>query len=221
LRDTYRHHGKSASIYVCADAQLLTHSKSSTISDNKETQNDHDPPCVSLLTSLAKDDEAHPVLVIHTPAGSSDTEYRHPLPYVGLSADFMYWTLWSNDPSHLSLQTYFNPKKPNLAKDFNVPSLHPILREDGGHDNFILTDDKDRIYVRNEMDGRLFWVRHKEIEELESVEDKVDFVICAPVHLDALRWSPCMIPITQPKTPSWQKCARSSLNTESSWIAPY
>jgi hypothetical protein len=38
-------------------------------------------------------------------------------------------------------------------------------------------DSKDRFYVWSECDGPLYWVRHAEIEELASVEDKVDFIL--------------------------------------------
>jgi hypothetical protein len=38
-------------------------------------------------------------------------------------------------------------------------------------------DSKDRFYVWRECDGPLYWVRHAEIEELASVEDKVDFIL--------------------------------------------
>jgi hypothetical protein len=75
------------------------------------------------------------------------------------------------------LPTYFDPDKPNLASDFQVPGLLPILREEGGFDRFILTDAKKRFYVLDEWDGRLFWVRHKEIEYFSIIEEQVDFVI--------------------------------------------
>jgi hypothetical protein len=55
--------------------------------------------------------------------------------------------------------------------------LRPILGEDGGRERFILTDKKDRFYVWDEWDGRLLWVRHVELEELETLEEKVDFVL--------------------------------------------
>ena len=100
------------------------------------------------------------------------------MPYVPLDSDYAHSVSWSNDPGHLALQTYFNPNKPNLGGDFLVHGLRPILREDEEPYRFILKDNKDRYYVWNEFDGRLFWVRHAELEEMTGLEDKVDFVLC-------------------------------------------
>jgi hypothetical protein len=38
-------------------------------------------------------------------------------------------------------------------------------------------DDKNHLYVWDEWDGRLFWARDKEIDELDTLEDEVLFVV--------------------------------------------
>jgi len=75
------------------------------------------------------------------------------------------------------LETYFLPTPPNLATDYNIKGLKPILRENDGFYRFILTDKQSRLYVWDE-DGYLFWVKDEELESLMSVEEKVDFVLC-------------------------------------------
>jgi hypothetical protein len=130
----------------------------------------------SSSTSSPDMDTEHPVLVVHKD-GPSDAQKDKALPYVQLDTDFAASLCWSNDPGQLALQTYFNPEKPSLGGDFQVDGLHPILLEDRGRGRFILMDSKDRFYVWSECDGPLYWVRHAEIEELASVEDKVDFIL--------------------------------------------
>jgi len=58
-----------------------------------------------------------------------------------------------------------------------VDDLRPILREDDGRERFILTDKQRRCYVWDEWDGCLLWVRHVELETLETWEEKVDFIL--------------------------------------------
>jgi hypothetical protein len=38
-------------------------------------------------------------------------------------------------------------------------------------------DGQDRFYVWSECDGPLYWVRRVEIEELATLQDKVEFIL--------------------------------------------
>jgi hypothetical protein len=38
-------------------------------------------------------------------------------------------------------------------------------------------DEQKRFYVWKEWDGRLLWVRHVEMEELDDLQEKVEFVL--------------------------------------------
>lgn len=192
-------------IQVCAHFPRLTHLQNYTGSDNEEEREYPSPPSLSSSISSSSDEDLHPIAVIHTAANSSDAEDIHGLPYVQLDSDYTNSLCWSNDPGQLSLQTYFDPDKPNLSSDFNVPGLSPILREYGGRHRFILKGSKGRFYVWNEWSGRLFWVRHKEIEELDSLEDKVNFVLCRLGGLEVEPVFHTYHPADDPKLPEMRE----------------
>ncbi|KAF2833279.1 hypothetical protein CC86DRAFT_399911 [Ophiobolus disseminans] len=133
-------------------------------------------PSSSTSSSAVEDD--HAVLVAKKADGlSCSTQNDNDLLCVPLEDDFVDSLCWSNDPGHLALETYFDPKKPSLAGDFQVDGLRPVIREDHDRHRFILMDNKNRFYVWTEWDGRLFWVRHAEIEHLTTVEEKVEFIL--------------------------------------------
>jgi len=106
------------------------------------------------------------------------------LPYLHLPTAYTQDLTWSNDPEDLALQTYFNPKKPNLGGSFGVKGLQPVLREKEGSHRFLLKDDQDRFYMYEEWDSFLYWVHSEELEELDTYQAKVDWILCELGGLD-------------------------------------
>jgi len=53
-----------------------------------------------------------------------------------------------------------------------------VLREKRGPHRFILVDSKDRFYMYEEWDGFLYWVKSKELEELVTYQEKVNWILC-------------------------------------------
>ena len=60
---------------------------------------------------------------------------------------------WSNNPNNFTLETYFNPKKSSLGRDYKIKGLRPVIREDDNRYNWILTNAKSRWYVWEEFFG--------------------------------------------------------------------
>ncbi|KAF2131647.1 hypothetical protein P153DRAFT_394963 [Dothidotthia symphoricarpi CBS 119687] len=93
------------------------------------------------------------------------------LQYVRLSPLNARMFTWSNDPDDLSLDTYFNPLKPNLPDEYNIQGLLPVLREPKGAQRFLLRDARDRFYLFDEFEGELWWVKFRPGEETECLEE--------------------------------------------------
>ncbi|KAH8724862.1 hypothetical protein GQ44DRAFT_826999 [Phaeosphaeriaceae sp. PMI808] len=72
---------------------------------------------------------------------------------------------WTNTKSELDLDTYFHPLRPNLAKDFGVQGLRPVIREPE-IDDFLLIDDNNKFYTWNPNDGRLFKITKRGTEKM-------------------------------------------------------
>jgi hypothetical protein len=111
-------------------------------------------------------------------SGTNDCESHDHISHVQLSPGFTEDLCWSNGPNDLALQTYFNRDGPNLGGDFNVQGLQPVLRECRGMHRFIMKDLKDRFYIWDEWDGRLFWIKDAELENLANIEEKLEWILC-------------------------------------------
>jgi len=95
--------------------------------------------------------------------------------YVDLGPKFAKDFTWSNDPNDLMLVTYFGQNEPNLATDFNIDGLKPIVREKDG-DTFLLVDAQNRYYIWNRWEGDLFRLKNLGTGK-ESVDDVVQKVM--------------------------------------------
>jgi hypothetical protein len=91
--------------------------------------------------------------------------------YVDLGPKFSKDLTWSNDPSDLMLETYFDQDEPNLATDFNIDGLKPIIRQKGGN-TFLLVDAQNRYYIWNRWDEDLF-----RLQDLGNGKEHVDHVV--------------------------------------------
>ncbi|KAA8895543.1 hypothetical protein FN846DRAFT_969081 [Sphaerosporella brunnea] len=91
--------------------------------------------------------------------------------YVDLGKDFSKDLDWTNDPSDLYLDTYFDPAKPNLGKDFQIVGLKPVIKQKEG-ETFLLQDGNGRFYVWNEYEGGMY-----RFEKALKVQDAVNEVL--------------------------------------------
>lgn len=62
---------------------------------------------------------------------------------------------WTNEASSLGLATYFDPAKPNLAAEYGLNGLQPVIR-DSGSDRFLLKDDTGNFYQWDSRDGTMW-----------------------------------------------------------------
>ncbi|KAF1840928.1 uncharacterized protein K460DRAFT_370905 [Cucurbitaria berberidis CBS 394.84] len=93
--------------------------------------------------------------------------------YVHLNEDYDRRLCWSNDPDHLYLATYFRQEPPNLANDFKVNGLCPVVKEDDS-DKFILRDAKGRYYIWDAWDGYLRRVTDIWTQGFDSQEQVIE-----------------------------------------------
>jgi hypothetical protein len=68
-----------------------------------------------------------------------------PIPKPAKVISFPLNCTWSNDASGLELATYFDPDKPNLALDFGLDGLQPVICQIGG-DVFLLQENSGKFY---------------------------------------------------------------------------
>lgn len=80
-----------------------------------------------------------------------------PLP-IPVAVDLPKYCTWTNDAMELELTTYFDPNKPNLATDFGLDSLRPVIRDTEG-DIFLLQDGSGRFYEWNSWSGEMWWLQ--------------------------------------------------------------
>ena len=59
-----------------------------------------------------------------------------------------------------------------------MSGLQPVLREMEDPYRFILKDDKDRFYLYDEYEGFLQWVKSKELEEMDTYQEMVNWILC-------------------------------------------
>ncbi|KAK8041568.1 hypothetical protein PG994_014575 [Apiospora phragmitis] len=78
---------------------------------------------------------------------------------------------WSNNASDLSLTTYFDPSKPNLASDFGIDGLQPIIRDMQGS-VFLLTSGQSRFYLCDIRSGDMF-----RLEDMTDVDQAITCII--------------------------------------------
>jgi hypothetical protein len=99
--------------------------------------------------------------------------------YLPLDPDFTIWLAWTDSSRDHSFETYFNPdQEVNIAREWNIPGFRPVLKEGDDSYNFLLTDDRKRWQLLDEFDEQLLWVKDEELEELETNEQKTDFILC-------------------------------------------
>ncbi|KAF1911803.1 hypothetical protein BDU57DRAFT_551852 [Ampelomyces quisqualis] len=98
------------------------------------------------------------------------------IPYVPLQPEVMEYLCWSNDPNDLYLETYFDPKNPNMINAYNVEGLKPVVREKDS-DTFILQDAKKQFYLWDAWEGELLRVTDDWTAGFESNEQVVENLI--------------------------------------------
>lgn len=77
-----------------------------------------------------------------TDTDAPETERHNGIPYVKLNGEYHHCLrkTWTNDPYKLYLESCFDPRLDiNLAKDFNIDGLCPVVKAING-DRFILRD---------------------------------------------------------------------------------
>ncbi|KIX94048.1 uncharacterized protein Z520_10074 [Fonsecaea multimorphosa CBS 102226] len=62
---------------------------------------------------------------------------------------------WTNDTSLLDIATYFDPGAPNLAVDFGLDGLQPVIRQIDG-DVFLVQDKLGKFYKWSSRDGQMW-----------------------------------------------------------------
>jgi hypothetical protein len=124
----------------------------------------------STATAITASDGLDPTAPTFEPPGTSD------LQYVQLNPKYMANMCWSNNPNNLYLEVYFDESKPNLADDYGVDGLRPVIRENRSS-RFILCDAKKRFYIWEEWDGRLLRVQEKYTKGFELTEEIVDNIL--------------------------------------------
>jgi hypothetical protein len=61
--------------------------------------------------------------------------------YVDLGDKYPKGYTWSNDPKDMDLDTLFNPSKPNLAEEFAIDGLKPILKDPNSEMYLLMAND--------------------------------------------------------------------------------
>lgn len=171
------------SLRASQDTEPVRHS--TTMASNKHTATANKEPTTS----------HHQESVTETQADTNRQTPRNPDPatpsnrdsqkgtYVKLKPSYAQDLTWSNDPGDLDLYGAFRKGKPNLASDFRVKGLRPILKEKDG-DWYLLMDAKD-YYLWDPWDGHLLRVSDEIVNEdnddpyegLEGVEKAVHNII--------------------------------------------
>src|SRR5690348_9652180 len=64
---------------------------------------------------------------------------------------------WTNEASNLGLATHFDPAKPNLAAEYGLPGLQPVIR-DLESDRFLLKDNTGKLYQWDSRDGTMWYL---------------------------------------------------------------
>ncbi|XEV04891.1 hypothetical protein FSHL1_010178 [Fusarium sambucinum] len=106
------------------------------------------------------------------PGGTPDENY---LP---VGRDLPSWSVWSNDPEDMQLETYFNtdPDVPGLAEQFGLPGLKPVIVRPS-HDlgnKYLLIDETGAYFLWNEMQPELW--RFKSKTGIRSLSDVINMV---------------------------------------------
>lgn len=105
------------------------------------------------------------------------------LPYVQLDPEYMRYSCWTNDPNRLYLSVDFDKNNPNLADDFNVDSLQPVVKEKVS-DQFVLRHAKLRWYLWDAWEGELLRVNEMWTTGFDSNEDIVANVLSQSNFID-------------------------------------
>lgn len=74
--------------------------------------------------------------------------------YVDLGDKYPKGYLWSNNPAHMDLYCYFDPSNSDLAREFGIDGLKPILVHTRTEE-YLLTADDGKFYMWSDEDGRL------------------------------------------------------------------
>ncbi|OAG33908.1 hypothetical protein AYO21_11980 [Fonsecaea monophora] len=116
-------------------------------------------------------------------AARDQNKAPRPLPgkpvFVDLGQNYPAGYTWSNDPKDMSLDTYFDPGKSNLADEFAIDGLRPILK-DTNSEMYLLTANNAKFYLWAADDGRLFVFKDDLKLTLDTAIDEV---------LSGIKWS--------------------------------
>ncbi len=99
--------------------------------------------------------------------------------YVDLGDSYPKGYLWSNDPADMNLDAYFDPGKYDLATEYGVEGLKPVLKKTDTED-YPLTADDGKFYIWAIDDGRLFVCKEELDMTLEKVIEKACRGVCFP-----------------------------------------
>ncbi|USP74396.1 tetratricopeptide repeat protein 1 [Curvularia clavata] len=109
-----------------------------------------------------------------------ETERHNGIPYVKLNSEYHHCLRksWTNDPKELYLEYCFDPRLDiNLAKDFNVDGLCPVVRAIND-DRFILRDANKQYYLWDAWSGKLLRFWETWTEGFASKEELVSGLVC-------------------------------------------
>ncbi|KAI1177885.1 hypothetical protein F4777DRAFT_168395 [Nemania sp. FL0916] len=74
---------------------------------------------------------------------------------------------WTNDPTQLDLDIWFDPQKPNIGNQYGIRNLRPVIKEPEFED-YLLMDANGRFYTWNPNNGVLFRVKQHPLEPKDA-----------------------------------------------------